>query len=240
MNRFSRLPIGLDSVCQSPVGYPVRCGKLSPAQRRALEQELPRYEVPFGADVDWNAAFGREAPIVVEIGAGSGEHVVAHAHAHPEMNHVAIEFYRPGVANLVRGAGSLGLDNIRIVRACAHESLLSMFAANSVTAAYALFPDPWPKRRHHKRRLMNKSFLALLGSRLVPGGEISIASDWPDYAEEIRSSLASLPLFSEAKSWPERLVRTRYEDKAERECRSIEEICFVHAAPDAAAVLRQG
>jgi len=169
-----------------------REGRLTPAQRRALEELLPRYGVPGHGPLDPVALFGRRAPLTVEVGFGNGE-VLAHlAAAHPERDHLGIEVHRPGVGRLLNRIHELGLANVRVAVDDAME-VLPRLPEGSIDLLLVFFPDPWHKKRHHKRRLVNAEFARLAASRLRPGGRLHLATDWEDYARQMLEVLGAEP-----------------------------------------------
>jgi tRNA (guanine-N7-)-methyltransferase len=179
--------------------YVLRQGRISPAQRRALHELHERYGIQFRDSVlDPAAIFGRRAPFVLEIGSGMGETTVAIAEAHPDTDFLAVEVHAPGVGSLLRKIDSLGLGNLRVVRHDALEVLARMIADDSLAAIHLFFPDPWPKKRHHKRRLVQPKFVALAARKLAPRGILHAATDWPDYAEQMLAMLSAEPLLENA------------------------------------------
>lgn len=204
----------------------MRRGRLSAAQRRFLDENVPAYMVDAGARADWRAVFGREAPLAVEVGAGSGEHIAAHARMRPDMDHVAIEIYPPGVVRLVSEVAGREIENLRILAAPAQTALEDVFADGSISLAYALFPDPWPKLRHRRRRLVSPSFAALLARKLRPGGSFRLATDSAKYFAWARRSIASAGCFAEEGAGEGRVCATKYEAKAARQGREIHETVF--------------
>jgi len=168
-----------------------REGRITPAQREALERLLPRYRLP-GGPVDLAAAFGREAPVHMEIGFGMGDQLLALAEAHPEIDFIGVEVYRPGIGRLLARAEQAGLTNLRVADEDVVE-LLQRLPGAALAAVYVLFPDPWPKKRHHKRRLIQRPFTDRLRDALVPGGELFLATDWEDYAHWMREHLDATP-----------------------------------------------
>ncbi|MFC9433575.1 tRNA (guanosine(46)-N7)-methyltransferase TrmB [Nocardia sp. NPDC057030] len=144
--------------------------------------------------LDAAAWFGREAPLVVEIGCGTGTATAAMAQAEPHLNLIGIEVYRPGLAQLVQRIERERIDNIRLLRGDAVDVLENMVAAESLTGVRVFFPDPWPKARHHKRRLLQPATFALIANRLKPGGVLHVATDHADYAEHIAAVGAEEPL----------------------------------------------
>ena len=174
--------------------YVLRQGRFSPAQQRAYETLLPRFGVPYAREFhDFRAIFGRSAPFVVEIGFGMGETTAAIAAAHPERDYLAIEVHTPGVGSLLKHIEEQALTNIRIVQHDAAEVLRDMVRPGSVDGIHIFFPDPWPKKRHHKRRLLQPAFAQLLAVCLKPGGYLHVATDWQDYAEQAIDVLAAVP-----------------------------------------------
>lgn len=172
----------------------LRQGRLTEAQRRALADLLPIYGVPFAASVlDLDRLFGRAAPKILEIGFGMGETTAAIAQAHPENDYLGVEVHSPGVGSLLRRIAALRLANLRVIRHDAAEVLEQMVAPGTLDGIHVFFPDPWPKKRHHKRRLLQPAFAALLASRLKPGAALHIATDWEDYAQQMLGVLSAEP-----------------------------------------------
>ena len=183
-------------VVRRPVrSYVLRQGRLSPAQARALETLAPRYCLPFArALIDFVAVFGRRAPVVLEIGCGMGETTAAIAQAHPETDFVGVEVHGPGVGAVLNRIDQLGLANLRMIQHDAVEVVDAMIPEGSLAGVHVYFPDPWPKKRHHKRRLLQPAFVHTLASRLATGGYLHAATDWAPYAEEILATFAAEPL----------------------------------------------
>jgi len=174
--------------------YVLRQGRVSKAQRRACEALLPQFGIAYApSPVDFERVFGRAAPRVLEIGFGMGETTAAIAAAHPENDYLALEVHTPGVGSLLRQIDALMLRNVRIVQHDAVEVLEHMIAPGTLDAAHVFFPDPWPKKRHHKRRLIQPAFATLLASRLKPAGYVHVATDWADYARQILAVLENEP-----------------------------------------------
>jgi tRNA (guanine-N7-)-methyltransferase len=172
--------------------YVLRAGRITPAQARALAQLWPRYGVDFrSTELDLPALFGRSAPVTLEIGFGNGEHLLARARAEPERNFIGVEVHRPGIGHLLLAAERAGLENLRVVAHDAVEVLERQIAPHSLHEVQLLFPDPWPKKRHHKRRLVQPPFIQLVAERLAYGGRLYIATDWHPYAECMRIDLAA-------------------------------------------------
>jgi tRNA (guanine-N7-)-methyltransferase len=174
--------------------FVLRQGRVSNAQRRAVDTLLSVYGIPYApAVLDFGQVFGRRAPTILEIGFGMGETTAQIAQAHPENNYLGIEVHTPGVGGLLKLISEGGLANLRIIQHDAVEVLEHMIAPASLAGAHIFFPDPWPKKRHHKRRLIQPAFVALLASRLAPGAHLHAATDWQEYAEQILAVLAAEP-----------------------------------------------
>jgi tRNA (guanine-N7-)-methyltransferase len=172
--------------------FVLRQGRVSNAQRRAVETLLPTFGIAYAAaPLDLDAAFGRPAPKILEIGFGMGETTAQIALAHPHNDYLGIEVHTPGVGSLLRLIEAHALANVRIIQHDAVEVLNHMIAAGSLSAIHVFFPDPWPKKRHHKRRLIQPPLVHLLASRLRPGGYLHLATDWEDYALQILEVLSA-------------------------------------------------
>jgi len=147
---------------------------------------MPRYGVPFAeAALDFAEIFGRVAPVVAEVGFGMGETTARIAAANPGNDYLAIEVHGPGVGSLLKRIDEGGLTNVRIIQHDAVDVLKHMIPASSLAAIHVFFPDPWPKKRHHKRRLLQAAFVELAASRLAPGGILHVATDWQEYAQHV-------------------------------------------------------
>ena len=177
--------------------YVLRGGRLGPGQARALAELGPRLVLPFqDQPLDPARVFGRRAPCIVEIGFGMGDATAAIAAARPDTDFIGVEVHEAGVGALLRRIGQAGLENLRIVRHDAVEVLQQMIAPSSLAGVHIFFPDPWHKKRHHKRRLIQPPFVALLASRLAPGGVLHCATDWQPYAEQMLEVLSAEPLLA--------------------------------------------
>jgi tRNA (guanine-N7-)-methyltransferase len=175
--------------------FALRRGRVTQAQRRAYEEVLPRLAIAYRpAPFDLDAAFGRHAPTVLEIGFGMGETTAAIAQAHPEVNFLGVEVFAAGVGALARRVDEFGLSNVRIIQHDAVEVVRDMIAADALAGVHVFFPDPWPKARHHKRRLVAPPFAALLAGRIARGGYLHCATDWQHYAEQMLAVLGAEPL----------------------------------------------
>jgi len=174
--------------------YVLRQGRVSNAQRRAHDTLLPRLGVPYSPQrLDLDRLFGRTAPRILEIGFGMGETTASIASAHPQNDYLALEVHTPGVGSLLKTLEERGIGNVRIVQHDAVEVLEHMIAPDTFDGAHIFFPDPWPKKRHHKRRLLKPAFVSLLASRLKPGGYVHVATDWEEYAQQILEVLSAEP-----------------------------------------------
>ncbi|TSE28218.1 tRNA (guanine-N(7)-)-methyltransferase [Tepidimonas thermarum] len=180
-----------------------RAGRTTTGQAKALQTLGPRYVLPYApAALDVEAAFGRRAPLVLEIGFGMGEATAHIARLRPHDDFLCCEVHEPGVGALLKRIGEHGITNIRIVQHDAVEVLTHMLAPGSLDGVHIFFPDPWHKKRHHKRRLIQPPFVALLASRLKPGGYVHCATDWQPYAEQMLAVLSAEPLLRNASTDP--------------------------------------
>jgi tRNA (guanine-N7-)-methyltransferase len=174
--------------------FVLRQGRVTIAQQRALDELLPRFGIPYvGKALDLDAAFGRHAPHILEIGFGMGETTATIAAANPQNDYLGIEVHSPGVGSLMKRIGEEQLQNIRVIQHDAVDVLQSMLPPESLDGVHLFFPDPWPKKRHFKRRLVQPPFIALVASRLKPGGYFHAATDWEDYATQMLSVLSGEP-----------------------------------------------
>ncbi len=198
--------------------FVLRQGRLTPAQQRAVETLLPQYGIPYAqAMLDLDAAFGRQAPKVLEIGFGMGGATAQIAHANPGQDYLGVEVHTPGVGNLLKLVQDQGLSNVRVIQHDAVEVLRHMISDASLDGVHIFFPDPWPKKRHHKRRLLQAEFLALLCTKLKPGGYLHFATDWEEYAQWALEVLrAETRLANTAKDYaprPEYRPLTKFEQR---------------------------
>jgi tRNA (guanine-N7-)-methyltransferase len=224
------------------VSYVRRSARMRPNQRRAWERhhddyvlEVPQREtstsINAAARLDLPAAFGRVAPLVVEIGPGTGESLVPMAQARPEANVLAFEVYAPAVAQLVGALARAGVGNVRVVAANAVEGLRHLVPDGGLDELWTFFPDPWPKARHHKRRLVDAAFAALVSTRLRPGGLWRLATDWEDYARQMRQVLDHQPGLVDvhpggwAPRWPDRPL-TRFEGRGLEAGRAVRDLTY--------------
>ena len=174
--------------------YVLRAGRMGSGQQRALAELGPRFVLPFqAAPLAVEQVFGRRAPCIVEIGFGMGAATAEIAAARPDVDFIGIEVHEAGVGALLRLIGERGLTNLRIVRHDAVAVLEQMIAPASLAGAHIFFPDPWHKKRHHKRRLIQSAFVSQLVSRLARGGVVHCATDWQPYAEQMLQVLSTEP-----------------------------------------------
>lgn len=175
--------------------FVLRQGRVSNAQQRYYDEGMPRWGIPYAvAPLDFAASFGRTAPTILEIGCGMGETTAAIAAAHPENNFLGIEVHAPGVGSLLKEIATRELANLRVIRHDAVEVLRDMIPPASLTGIHIYFPDPWPKKRHHKRRLIQPPLVHELALRLIPGGYLHCATDWEEYAYQMLEVLSAEPL----------------------------------------------
>jgi len=202
--------------------YVLRQGRTTAAQARAQRELLPRYGIAYVPQpLDLDAAFGRKAPKILEIGFGMGETTAAIAAAHPENDYLGIEVHTPGVGSLLNRIDALGLANVRVIQRDAVEVLEHMIAPGTLDGVHVFFPDPWPKKRHHKRRLIQPPLVALLASRMKPGAHLHVATDWQDYAEHILAVLAAEPALENTADGFVVRPEARPETKFERRGRTL-------------------
>jgi tRNA (guanine-N7-)-methyltransferase len=171
--------------------FVTRSGRITEAQQRALAQLWPKYGIEFSpAPLAARALYGRDAPRTLEIGFGNGENLAALAQTHPKRDFLGVEVHRPGIGRLLRELESLQLTNVRVICHDAVEVLAQQIAPQWFEEILIFFPDPWPKKRHHKRRLVQGAFVLLLVERLARDGVLRIATDWHPYALEMLATLA--------------------------------------------------
>ncbi len=212
--------------------YSRRGARFTPNQAAAWAAHQEKWVIPDSA-VDqpgftWEQWFGRRAPLVVEIGSGVGEATAALAAARPDHDVLAFEVWRPGVADTLWRVAEAGADNVRLCSVDAVWSMEHLLDEASVSALWTFFPDPWHKKKHHKRRLVTPTFAHLAATRLEPGGEWRLATDWADYAEQMVEVLDAEPLLSGGvvERWDERPV-TKFERKGLAAGRTITDLRYV-------------
>lgn len=217
-----------------------REGRMTDAQRHALDALWPRYGIDPGEDLlDLDAPFGRRAPRLLEIGFGMGDALLEMAERHPENDYLGIEVHRPGVGRVLARLEEKGLRNVRVICADAVEVLRKGIPDGNLESVYLFFPDPWPKKRHHKRRIVQPAFVALLGQKLRPGGILHMATDWEDYARHMMAVLGSARGFVNAAGAgafmprPEDRPATKFERRGERLGHGVWDLVFRREdAPD--------
>lgn len=214
-----------------------REGRLTPGQQRALDEGLPRFGVPFSREpLDLDTLFGRRAPRVLEIGFGNGETLAELARRHPERDYLGVEVYRPGVGRLLRHVLEEGLTNVRVSTHDAVEVLRGQIPDAALDAVLLYFPDPWPKKRHHKRRIVQAPFCALVARKLKTGGRFHLATDWADYAEHMLETLNACPWLDNAAPdgayvpRPAERPHTKFEARGRRLGHQVFDLAFVRNA----------
>lgn len=197
--------------------YVLRAGRLTTGQKRALQDLWPVYGVTRPAHPSHPAEFfDKPAPVNMEIGFGNGENLVAMAAAAPDQNFLGIEVHEPGVGHCLLRIEEAGATNVRLIRHDAIEVLRDWLADHSLARVNLYFPDPWHKKRHHKRRIVQPEFTRLLARKLQPGGILHIVTDWPDYAEHIAAIVAQNPDFETLDNTPDDRITTRFDTRGKR------------------------
>jgi tRNA (guanine-N7-)-methyltransferase len=197
--------------------YVLRQGRISNAQRRAHAELLPVYGVAFSpAPLDLCTLFGRTAPKILEIGFGMGETTAAIAKQHPENDYLGVEVHTPGVGSLLARIAELRLENVRIIQHDAVEVLRTMIAPAALDGVHIFFPDPWPKKRHHKRRMIQPAFVAQLAPKMKPGAALHACTDWEDYAKQMLEVFSAEPALANTASGYADRPDTRPQTKFER------------------------
>ncbi len=216
------------------VSFHPRGGRLNPVQRRAWDAHSDKWYIEPSefaqGGFDANSAFGRQAPLVIEIGSGMGEATAGMAANRPDINLLAIEVYKPGVAQTFHHVAKAGVENVRVMRGDAVEILEVLLAVGSVAEVWLFFPDPWPKTKHLKRRLVTPAFAKLVASRLMKGGVFRLGTDWEPYAEQMLAvCTADSKLRNLHTGWaprPEFRPRTRFERRGVNAGRAIFDLEF--------------
>lgn len=195
MNATDPCPPGTATVHPRTIkSFVLRAGRMGPGQLRAIEQYGPQFLVPYQLQrMDALAVFGRNAPLILEIGFGMGDATAKIALARPQDNFLCCEVHEPGVGALLKRCGEQGIDNIRIIQHDAVQVLENMLVPEQLDGVHIFFPDPWHKARHHKRRLIQPAFVSRLITRLKPGGRLHCATDWQPYAEQMLQVLSAEP-----------------------------------------------
>ena len=214
-----------------------RESRMTASQKCALKELWPRYGVGTGAEpLDFDAVFGRQAPVILEIGFGNGDALRASAMANPQNNYLGIEVHRPGIGTLLRNLEASGIENVRVMHADAMEVLKTTIPDDSLAAVRLFFPDPWPKKRHHKRRLVQTEFVELVRRKLKPGGYLHLATDWEEYAGHMWAVLSGTAGLS-AVTDPERQAAmtgarplTKFEQRGRRLGHKVGELVYRRTA----------
>jgi tRNA (guanine-N7-)-methyltransferase len=213
--------------------FVLRGGRLTEGQKRALEEFWPRFGIEKGeSPLDFKTLFGNDAPVIMEIGFGNGDATWQMAQAHPAENYLGVEVHQPGVGHLLLKMKQHGIMNIRIANDDAVEFLRERVPTESLAGVRIYFPDPWPKKRHHKRRLIQPSLIELLASRMLPGALLHLATDWEPYAQHMLEVMRSSEIFVNLSpsgdfcEQPEWRPETKYERRAEGLGHRVRDLLF--------------
>ncbi|AOB29711.1 tRNA (guanine-N7)-methyltransferase [Bordetella sp. H567] len=233
-------PASSDSAADGPGASHIRSfvhrrGHITQGQRDALERLLAQWSIPYAPRrLDPNAIFGRQAPTILEIGFGMGETTERIALDRPGDNFLGVEVFNAGVGSMLKRIEASALRNVRIIQHDAVEVLRDMIAPDSLDGVHIYFPDPWPKKRHHKRRLIQAPFVALLASRVKPGGYIHCATDWEHYAQQMLEVLGAEPLLRNTANGyaprPEFRPQTKFETRGLRLGHGVWDLMFKRVA----------
>jgi len=203
--------------------FVVRNGRLTRAQQLAVDTLLPQFGIGYSEKpIDPTALFGRDAPLWLEIGFGNGDALLAMAKQNPDVNLIGVEIHTPGIGQALMGIQAAGLTNVRLIQHDAMDVLQNMLAPLSLAKVLLFFPDPWRKKRHHKRRIVQQEFLNTVASRLQPEGMLHCATDWADYAQWMKHEFSLNPLFTntagvgESAPRPDWRPLTRFEQRGHR------------------------
>jgi len=214
-----------------------RTGRLTPSQQKALNELWPALGIEYSNELlSFESVFGRVAPLLLEIGFGNGETLVEQAAAKPDWNFIGIEVHDPGVGHCLLKAREAGIENLRLIIHDAIEVLLAQIPLASLQRVNLYFPDPWPKKRHHKRRIVQHAFLDLIADRLEESGTLNIATDWEDYAEHIDTVISASNRFTcserreHSGDQPLDRPRTKFERRGLRKGHQIWDWCLTRAA----------
>ena len=227
------MPLESDKHLRPIRSYVQRAGRMTTAQRRALEELGPRYQVVDDiAPLDWTLLFGRAAPVVIEIGFGNGASLLTMAAVQPEKNFIGVEVHRPGIGQLLMGLAQDNITNVKLVYGDALEFLQQRVMDDSVDALHLFFPDPWPKVRHHKRRLVQAEFAQLVRRKLRTGGYLHMATDWQPYADHMMKTMTQAPGYANtagAQNYclrPEYRPLTKFERRGQRLGHGVWDLVF--------------
>ena len=210
-----------------------RAGRITPSQERALNELWPDYGVEYAESlIDFDTLFKRTAPVVLEIGFGNGESLVELAATSPDLDFLGIEVHEPGVGHCLLKAEEAGIRNLKVIAHDAIEVLKNQVPAGSLARVNLYFPDPWPKKRHHKRRIVQPEFVNLIADRLADGGTLNVATDWANYAEHIDEILSQSDRFTCTErrdhegDQPFERPQTKFERRGLRKGHGISDRCF--------------
>ena len=214
-----------------------REGRLTTAQQQALKQYLPRYAIADSGTANGcpllnpTDTFGNYNPLIIEIGFGNGTLLATQAAHHPDFNFIGIEVHRPGIGQLLRQLHEQGIANVRVMTEDAHHILRHRIPPHCLHSIWIFFPDPWPKKKHHKRRLITQPFAELTANCLAPGGILHIATDWQDYAEQAQQAVIASRRFvaldaQQRQQYPFRRLPTRFEQRGIALGHQVFDLCY--------------
>jgi tRNA (guanine-N7-)-methyltransferase len=211
--------------------FVLRQGRVSNAQLRYHDEGMPRWGIPYRpALFDFGATFPAPAPVILEIGCGMGETTANIAAAQPDKNFVGIEVHTPGVGSLLKEIATREISNLRVIQHDAVEVVRDMIAPGTLAGIHVFFPDPWPKKRHQKRRLIQPGFVRELARRLAPKGYIHCATDWEEYAQQMLEVLSGEPLLQNAADGfaprPDYRPQTKFETRGLRLGHGVWDVIF--------------
>jgi tRNA (guanine-N7-)-methyltransferase len=236
----SRIAVGEHAARRPVRSFVRRAGRLTDGQKRALDDLLPRYGIGGGGVLDLVGLFASEQPVILEIGFGNGDATWRMAQAHPEHNFLGVEVHQPGIGRLLLALEREHIENVRVACADAVELLRDRIPASALDGVRIFFPDPWPKKRHHKRRMIHPQFIELLASRMKAGAILHLATDWAPYAEHMLDVLRGSRCFENlaeaggGSPRPEWRPRTKYEQRGERLGHPVVDLLFRRLAPSGA------
>jgi tRNA (guanine-N7-)-methyltransferase len=211
--------------------FVLRQGRVSNAQRRSHDELMPVWGIPYGKEaLDFEHIFGRKAPTIFEIGFGMGETTATIARNHPETNYIALEVHTPGVGSLLKDIHEQGIKNIRVIQHDAVEVLRDMIPPNSLDGVHVFFPDPWPKKKQQKRRLLQGPMVRAIAEHLKPGGYLHSATDWEEYAQQMLEVYSAEPLLENTAEdfapKPEYRPQTKFETRGLRLGHGVWDVVF--------------
>jgi tRNA (guanine-N7-)-methyltransferase len=197
--------------------FVLRAGRMTAGQKRAMDELWPLYGIEAGTgEISFSGLYPREAPVTMEIGFGNGENLVHMARNAPDQNFLGIEVHPPGVGHCLLAVAEQQIDNLRVISDDAVDVLQTCIPDFSVNRVNLFFPDPWPKKRHHKRRIVTPEFVELVSQKLHASGMLHIATDWPSYAEHIEEVMAKSSRFIQLADFPHDRITTRFDKRGER------------------------